>query len=70
MEDKNLKWYILATVMIGTLLGRLDQTIVNLALPKMIDAFSITVSQASWIATAYILANAVFVPVWGSWATP
>jgi DHA2 family multidrug resistance protein len=64
MKD-NSKWLILATVMVGTFLGRLDQTIVNLALPKIINDFSITVSSAGWIATAYILANAVFVPVWG-----
>ncbi len=56
---------VLFTVIVGTFLGRLDQTIVNLALPKIISDFSITVSSASWIATAYILANAVFVPVWG-----
>lgn len=61
----NLKWWILLTVIIGTFLGRLDQTIVNLALPKIIDDFGITVSAAGWIATAYILANAVFVPIWG-----
>jgi EmrB/QacA subfamily drug resistance transporter len=64
-EKDNSKWLILATVMVGTFLGRLDQTIVNLALPKIINDFSITVSAAGWIATAYILANAVFVPVWG-----
>ena len=61
----NLRWWVLFTVIIGTFLGRLDQTIVNLALPKMIDTFKITVSSAGWIATAYILANAVFVPIWG-----
>lgn len=67
MEDKKnrLRWWVLATVIIGTLLGRLDQSVVNLALPKMMDAFNITVSSAGWIATAYIIANAVFVPVWG-----
>jgi EmrB/QacA subfamily drug resistance transporter len=59
------KGLILLTVIIGTFLGRLDQTIVNLALPHIIDDFKITVSSAGWIATAYILANAVFVPVWG-----
>ncbi len=53
------------TVIVGTFLGRLDQTIVNLALPKIINDFSITVTSAGWIATAYIIANAVFVPVWG-----
>ena len=64
-ENKNLKWLILLTVIVGTFLGRLDQTIVNLALPKIIEDFSITVSSAGWIATAYIIANAVFVPIWG-----
>ena len=59
------KWWILLTVIVGTFLGRLDQTIVNLALPKIILDFNITLSSAGWIATAYILANAVFVPIWG-----
>jgi DHA2 family multidrug resistance protein len=59
------KWLVLATVIVGTFLGRLDQTIVNLALPKIIEGFNITVTSAAWIATAYIIANAVFVPVWG-----
>lgn len=64
-SKNNLRWWILVTVIIGTFLGRLDQTIVNLALPKIIDSFSITVTAAGWIGTAYILANAVFVPIWG-----
>jgi EmrB/QacA subfamily drug resistance transporter len=64
-NHKNFKWLVLLTVIIGTFLGRLDQTIVNLALPKIIVDFKITVASAGWIATAYILANAVFVPIWG-----
>ncbi|MBU6231754.1 MAG: multidrug efflux MFS transporter [Patescibacteria group bacterium] len=63
--NSSLKWMVLLTVIVGTFLGRLDQTVVNLAIPKMIDDFGITVSAASWIVTAYIIANAVFVPVWG-----
>ena len=65
MKSGDGRWLILLTVIVGTFLGRLDQTIVNLALPKIIQDFSITVSEAGWIATAYILANAVFVPIWG-----
>jgi len=65
VKSDNLKWWILVTVIIGTFLGRLDQTIVSLALPKIISDFGITVTAAGWIGTAYILANAVFVPVWG-----
>src|ERR1700748_552146 len=64
-KKSNLRWWILLTVIVGTFLGRLDQTIVNLALPKIISDFGITVSAAGWIATAYILANAIFVPIWG-----
>jgi len=65
-ETKNrLRWWILLTVIVGTFLGRLDQTIVGLALPKIMDDFGITVTTAGWISTAYILANAVFVPIWG-----
>lgn len=64
-EQHPLRWMILLTVIIGTFLGRLDSTIVNLALPKIINEFGITVEQASYIATAYILANAIFVPIWG-----
>lgn len=56
---------ILITVMIASFLGRLDGTIVNLALPLIIKDFGITVSQASWISTAYIIANAIFVPIFG-----
>lgn len=64
-KKNNLKWWILLTVIVGTFLGRLDQTIVNLALPDIISDFGISVSAAGWIATAYILANAIFVPIWG-----
>ena len=64
-SGNKLRWLVLLTVIVGTFLGRLDQTIVNLALPKMIDTFGITVTSAGWISTAYILANAIFVPIWG-----
>jgi DHA2 family multidrug resistance protein len=64
-KTSNMRWIVLATVIFGTFLGRLDQTVVNLALPKIIGDFRISVTSAAWISTAYILANAVFVPVWG-----
>ncbi|HQU08126.1 MAG: hypothetical protein B7X04_04240 [Parcubacteria group bacterium 21-54-25] len=58
-------WLVLVTVMVGTLLIGLDRTVVNLAVPKIISDFGITVTTAAWIATAYIISNAVFVPVFG-----
>jgi len=64
-KSNSWRWWVLGTVIFGTFLGRLDQTVVNLALPKIIGDFGISVTDAAWISTAYILANAVFVPVWG-----
>lgn len=58
-------WLVLTTVMVGTLLIGLDRTVVNLALPKIIGDFGISVSTAAWIATSYIISNAIFVPVFG-----
>src|SRR5882672_7438617 len=59
------QWAILGTLMISSFLGRLDGTIVSLATPKIITDFGITVTEASYITTAYVLGNAVFVPVFG-----
>jgi DHA2 family multidrug resistance protein len=64
-ENNRNRWLILLTVMVGTFLGAMDQTIVGLALPKIMLDFNIITSDAAWISTAYILANAIFVPVWG-----
>ncbi len=58
-------WLVLLTVMVGTLLIGLDRTVVNLAVPSIINDFGINVTTAAWIATAYIITNAVFVPVFG-----
>lgn len=62
---KHSPWLTLATVMVGTLLIGLDATVVNLGLPKMMDQFGISVSTATWISIAYIISNAVFIPVFG-----
>lgn len=64
-KENSGNWLALLTVIVGTFLVGLNQTIANLALPKIISDFSVTVSAAGWIATAYILANAVCVPIWG-----
>ncbi|MGA2918426.1 DHA2 family efflux MFS transporter permease subunit [Methanoregula sp.] len=64
-ENNRNRWLILLTVIVGTFLGSMDQTVVSLAVPKIMLDFNILTSDAGWIATAYILANAVFVPVWG-----
>ena len=65
MKESTREWWVLVTVVIGTFLGGLNQSVANLSLPKIIQDFGIPISTAAWISTAYIIANAVLVPVWG-----
>ena len=64
-DNQTNPWLVLATVMLGTLLIGLDRPVVSLGLPNIINDFGITVSMASWVATSYIISNAIFVPVFG-----
>jgi len=59
------RWLVLATVMIGTFMAVLDATIVNVALPKMMAAFGVSVDRVEWILTAYLLIFGVILPTSG-----
>lgn len=67
-ENNNLNvspWLILIILSFGSALVILDKTITNIALPTIITYFGTTLTTASWIATIYVLTNAIFIPVWG-----
>jgi len=59
------RWLILATVLIGTLTGTLGNSMANVALPAIMDHFSVDIGQATWVVTVYILLFAVPLPVFG-----
>src|SRR5262245_59385778 len=51
-------------LLLGLLLGGLDQTIVAIALPTIVGELG-GLKDLSWIVTAYILASTVSLPLWG-----
>jgi EmrB/QacA subfamily drug resistance transporter len=51
-------------LLLGMLLGALDQTIVATALPKIVGELG-GLSQLSWVVTAYLLASTASIPLWG-----
>jgi MFS transporter, DHA2 family, multidrug resistance protein len=61
-KHDSYKWWVLASVMIGTFMAVLDATIVNVALPKIMATFGISVDKVEWVATAYLLVFAVMLP--------
>ncbi len=62
---KSDKWIITLTVMIGTVMSALDSSIVNVALPYMRGSLSATIEEITWVATGYILANVLIMPIVG-----
>jgi EmrB/QacA subfamily drug resistance transporter len=58
------KVFILGGIMLGMLLAALDQTIVATAMPRIVEEFN-ALSHLSWVFTAYMLASAITVPIYG-----
>ncbi len=58
-------WQALVVVVLGTFMVILDTTIVNIALPKIIQVFQSTVDEGDMVVTGYLLALAVVMPAAG-----
>jgi MFS transporter, DHA2 family, multidrug resistance protein len=50
-------------VMLAVILEILDTSIVNVALPSMMGNLGATVDEISWVATSYIVANVIVIPM-------
>src|SRR3984957_15206065 len=56
---------ITVTVMLASILQALDNTIANVALPRMQGSLSATQDQMTWVLTSYIVAAAIMTPLSG-----
>src|SRR5205085_822393 len=56
------KWIVATVVILGVFMSILDQTIVNIAIPRLQTAFGADVHSVQWVLTAYILAQGVATP--------
>jgi DHA2 family multidrug resistance protein len=59
---------IVVTVMLGLIMAIIDATIVNVALNEMSGTLGATTDEITWVATGYIIANVVVMPLNG-WLT-
>src|SRR6266852_1841994 len=55
---------VLIGVMLGMLLAALDQTVVGTALPRIVANLG-GLEHYAWVATAYLLASTVSIPIYG-----
>ena len=64
-ERESYKWWVAGTVMFGAFLTVMSGASVNVALPPMMTAFGLSLDQAQWVITAYMIAGAVLIPTVG-----
>ena len=62
------KWVVAMIVVIGVFMSILDQTIVNIAIPRLQTAFGADIHSVQWVLTAYILTQGVVTPTAGYFA--
>ncbi len=56
------KWIVAMIVIIGVFMSILDQTIVNIAIPRLQTAFGADIHSVQWVLTAYILTQGIITP--------
>src|SRR5689334_2267587 len=59
------QWQVLICAVVGTFMVMLDQTVVNIALPKITTVFGVGVHETQLVVTSYMLALAVIMPATG-----
>ena len=61
-KPKHNQWAIALTVTLATFMEVLDTSIANVALPHIAGGLGASFDQATWVLTAYLVANAIVLP--------
>src|SRR3954453_6601500 len=62
-------WVLAVSVMFATFMEGLDTTVVNVSLPHIAGSLSVTIDEATWTLTSYLVAKAIVLPMTG-WLAP
>jgi EmrB/QacA subfamily drug resistance transporter len=65
LHGLDYQWQVLICAIVGTFMVMLDQTVVNIALPKITTVFGVGVHETQLVVTSYMLALAVIMPATG-----
>ncbi len=57
------KWLVTVSVTFGTLMGAIDASIVNVALPHVRGAVGATLQEITWITTGFAIATVIVMPL-------
>ncbi|KJU83436.1 EmrB/QacA subfamily drug resistance transporter, partial [Candidatus Magnetobacterium bavaricum] len=59
------KWIVAMSVMLPTLIEIIDTSVVNVALDHIRGSLSAGIDEATWAITAYLVSNAIIIPLTG-----
>lgn len=59
------RWWILATVLIGSLVGTTGNSMMNVALPSILEDYRAGLDSGVWIVTIYVLLFSTLMPICG-----
>src|SRR5207244_8030916 len=62
-------WTIALIVTMATFMEVLDTSIANVSLPHIAGDLSVSVDEATWVLTSYLVSNAIVLPISGWLAT-
>ncbi|MGA9172676.1 MAG: MFS transporter, partial [Thermoactinomyces sp.] len=54
---------LLSILMLGVFLAVLNQTLLNVAIPHLINEFNVAATTAEWLLTGYLLVNGILIPM-------
>ena len=58
-------WLIVGIISLPTFMEVLDTSIANVSLDHIAGGLSVTIDQATWVLTSYLVANAIVIPISG-----
>lgn len=59
--DYSDKWYVLVAIAMAVFLGTIDGTMLNIALPTLVDDFETSFAVAQWVALGYLLTQTTLI---------
>jgi MFS transporter, DHA2 family, multidrug resistance protein len=59
------KWLVTVSITFGTLMGAIDASIVNVAVPHLTGALGVTIEQITWVTTGFVIATVMVMPLTG-----
>jgi len=62
---QSYRWFIVGTVCVGSAMSWVDSSVTQMLLPHLEVEFGARLSTVSWVAVAYLLALAAFLPIFG-----